>query len=642
MLRRLIPVITLLISITINAEIKLPRLISDGMVLQRNTPVKIWGWASPSEKVKVEFNQNSYSVITDSNGKWEITLPKMKAGGPYEMVLTGKNKIILHNILIGDVWLCSGQSNMELPMRRVSWVYPEDIARANNPMIRYFEVAKKYNFIKPQEDIQYGTWKSVSPAEVLSFSAIAYFFANEIYNKYKVPVGIINSSLGGSPIEAWLSEEVIRQFPQSYSEVLKCRDSNYIKSIEQSEREKVQKWYSELLSKDKGYRANGENLHAPTSDIKSWEAFQIPGFLNLQTDNINGSFWFRKDIVLSDSFAGKPAKLLLGRIVDADSVFVNGIFVGSTSYQYPPRRYDIPANVLKAGKNTIVVRLISNGGKGGFVPDKPYELVIDNKQIDLQGKWGFQIGTLMPPTPSQTSFQWKPTGLYNAMIAPLTNYKIKGIVWYQGESNINNARDYEKLLTSLIDDWRKKFNNTQLPFIYAQLPNFLEPDSLPSESDWALLREGQLKALKIPYTGMAVTIDLGEWNDIHPLRKKDVAFRLSLIAEKIAYGDTAIVETGPLYKSMKIENNRIIISFSHIGSGLVAKGDSILKHFAIADSTGKFVWAKAIIENNKVIVWNDNIKNPVAVRYAWANNPANANLYNREGLPASPFRTDNY
>ena len=370
---------------------------------------------------------------------------------------------------------------------------------------------------------------------------------------------------------------------------------------------------------------------------------KIPGYwADTKVGFLNGVVWFRKKVNIPASVIEGKAKILLGRIVDADSVFINGKFIGNTTYLYPRRRYDIPAGILKEGENTIVIRVVNSFGRGGFVFDKPYQIQTETDTIDLKGEWKFKVGDIMPSLASQTFIRWKPMGLYNAMIAPLLNYKIKGVIWYQGESNAERPGEYLNLFTTMINDWRNKWNEGVFPFLFVQLPNFMDPKNEPSESDWALLREAQLKTLSLPNTGMAVTIDVGEWNDIHPVDKKDVGKRLALAAEKIAYGDGNVVYSGPIYKSMQIDDNKIIISFSNTGSGLLVKGGGELKYFSICGSDEKFVWAKAKIENNKVVVWSDDISNPVAVRYAWADNPEGANLFNNEGLPASPFRTDNF
>jgi sialate O-acetylesterase len=336
---------------------------------------------------------------------------------------------------------------------------------------------------------------------------------------------------------------------------------------------------------------------------------------------------------------GKPAKLTLGRIVDSDSVYVNGSFVGTTSYQYPPRRYEIPPGTLKPGKNLIVVRVINVFGSGGFVKDKMYQISDSDQIVDLRGDWKYRLGTTANSLEGPTFFNYKPLGLFNGMIAPILNHKIKGVIWYQGESNTERAIEYRKLFPALIKNWRAKWNEENFPFLYVQLANFMESKNQPVESNWAELRESQRRALALPKTGMAVSVDLGEWNDIHPENKEDVGKRLALAARVVAYGDKEVVSSGPLYKSMKIRNGKIIISFTNIGSGLMIKGGGELKHFAIASKDKKFVWAKALIDGNSVVVWNTEIKHPVVVRYAWGDNPEGANLFNNEGLPASPFQT---
>jgi sialate O-acetylesterase len=637
-------------SVTIFSEVRLPHLISDGMILQRNTNIKIWGWAANKEKILINFLDTTYNTTANSNGDWSIMLPKLKAGGPYQMQISASNNITIKDIMIGDVWVCSGQSNMELYMRDVSWVYKSIIANSTNDYIRQFYVPQKYNFDQPQKDFEtknlpawQSAWKSANPENVLNFSAVAYFFGRDLYNKYKVPIGLINSSLGGSPAEAWISEEALKEFPKYFKEAQRFKDSTLINHIENSDKTRIDAWYNLLRQKDKGYKDPKNIWYNPSLNTSGWSTMKVPGYWsNTKLGPVNGVVWFRKKINIPVSMVGKTAKIILGRIVDADSVFINGIFVGTTSYQYPRRRYNIPPDVLKKGINTIVIRIISNQGEGGFVPDKQYAIVSGNTTIDLKGDWLYRLGAEMKPLASQTFIRWKPLGLYNAMVAPLLNYRIKGVIWYQGESNADRPVEYSKLFPALIRDWRKNWDEGDFPFLFVQLPNFMEPKSEPSESNWALLREAQLKTLSLPNTGMAVTIDIGEWNDIHPLDKKDVGYRLSLAAEKVAYGDNHVVYSGPIYQSMKIDGNKIILSFTNTGQGLIAKNGGKLKYFAIADSSKKFVWAQAKINDDKVIVWNDKISNPVAVRYAWADNPQGANLYNKKGLPASPFRTDDW
>ncbi|MGB4413555.1 MAG: sialate O-acetylesterase [Paludibacter sp.] len=627
----------LVISITAPAYavVRLPKLISDGMVLQRDAKVKIWGWAASSEKVTVEIDGSRYSTVADAAGNWKLVIKPHKTGGPYTMEVNGENTIKINNILFGDVWLCSGQSNMELPMYRVKPLYEEEIRNAQNAGIRYFEVPKKYNLKFPENDYASGSWQEVNSKTILNFSAVAYFFGNELYQKYNVPIGLINASLGGSPIQAWMSEEALAEFPEYLNDGIKYRDDQLIRETEAAENKKVNDWYAEANMKDAGQTAGWK---LPSFDDTDWLTMNVPDYWSeTPIGKVNGVVWFRREFDISKGNAGKAAFLNLGRIVDADSVFINGKCVGNTTYQYPPRWYNIPENLLVEGKNILAVRIVSNSGKGGFVPDKPYELKVANTVIDLKGVWKMKLGCSMPPTPGTTFFRWKPMGLYNGMVAPLLHYNKKGVIWYQGEANTGHPQEYATLLPAMISNWRKNFNQKNLAFVYAQLPNFMETKAQPTESDWAVFRDMQTKTLSVPATAMTVNIDLGDWNDIHPMNKKEVSHRLALAAQKVAYNDRNVVYSGPLYKSMKVKGNKIEISFSNIGSGLIAKNGKELKYFAIAGNDKKFVWAKAEIKGNKVIVWSNEVPHPVAVRYAWADNPAGANLYNKEGLPASPF-----
>lgn len=631
-----------LISVSIQAKVKLPKLIGDGMVLQRQANVTVWGWASTGEKINVKFLGSFYSATADGNGKWEVTLPEMKAGGPYDMVVEGENTITIKDILIGDVWVCSGQSNMELPMSRVSPLYPDVIKHPENNFVRYFQAPKTYNLKAPQSDFESGNWITPTIENIAGISAVSYFFAATLYDSIQVPIGIINTSLGGSPIESWIDESSLKKFPKYYKEALRFKSQNLIDSIKHADQTRINAWYNESTKKDLGYQ--NQNWKSPSLNDSEWNSMDVPGYwADTPLGAVNGIVWFRKEFDVPASMAGKPAKLLLGRIVDADSAFVNGTFVGTTSYQYPPRRYQIPASVLKAGKNVIVVRVISNSGRGGFVPDKPYQISEDDQTIDLKGTWKYKLGDTMKPLASQTFIRWKPVGLYNAMLAPLFNFKIKGAVWYQGESNADRPVEYSQLLKCMIKSWRANWNEGNFPFLIVQLPNYMKPQAQPIESNWALLRESQAKALELPNTGMAVTIDLGEWNDIHPLDKKDVGERLTWVAQKVAYHNDQITSLSPMFESMQVEGSKVTLTFSNTDGGLLAKDGRMLKQFAIAGNDKHFVWAEAkIIGPTQVEVSSDQVPHPVAVRYAWGDNPEGANLYNKKGLPTSPFRTDNW
>jgi sialate O-acetylesterase len=632
----------LLLFVESNSQVKLPRLISDGMVLQRETTVKIWGWASPAENVSIKFLDNSYSTVANSNGDWHIKLNNLDSGGPFTMEIEASNSIQLNDIYIGDVWVCSGQSNMELPMRRVAWVYPDVIANSDNPKIRHFNVPTQYNFKSTRTDFDQGSWVAATPENVLDFTAVGYFFALELFATNEIPIGLVNSSLGGSPAEAWMSEEALKQFPNHYEELQRFKSDELIAEIMSSDRKRIQGWYNLLNQKDEAYKDKQGPWFQEKIDDSEWPSIQVPSYWsNTDLEGVNGVVWYRKKVSIPKEMVNESAMIILGCIVDADSVFVNGSFVGTTSYQYPPRRYIIPHGILKDGENTIAIRVISNSGNAGFVPDKIYGIVFSTDTIDLAGKWKYKLGASMDPLADETFIRWKPSGLYNAMLAPMLNFSIKGVIWYQGESNAGRPEEYANLFPAMIKNWRKDWKQGDFPFLYVQLANFMKSYDYPTQSNWAKLREAQLKTLSIPNTAMAVTIDIGEWNDIHPLNKKDVGYRLALAAQKVAYGKANVVHSGPIFKSMEIKGNKAIISFTNVGGGLKIKGKE-LKHFAIAGANKQFVWADAKVKGSKVIVKSKDVKNPVAVRYAWADNPDGANLYNKEGLPASPFRTDRW
>ncbi len=628
----------LLLSLTSTAQVKLPQLIRDSMVLQRGETVKIWGWSSPKEKINIDFLKKKYKTIADAKGNWMIMLSPMKAGGPYTMDISGKNKISLHDILIGDIWLCAGQSNMEHQMKLHSVYYPEEIANANYPEIRQFKIPNVTNLTGPQKDLPGGSWKWADSENVRDFSAVAYFFAEALYQKYHVPIGIINASWGGIPIESMMSEESLKSFPDILKTIEKNKDTAYVNG---ANRKAFAAMSSMPHPEDIGLT---QKWFSPSYQPKEWHRIAIPGFwADEGAKNLNGVVWYRREIDVPASMTNVPAKVFLGRIVDADELYINGVKVGSTGYMYPQRRYPVPDGVLKPGKNLFVVRVTNNFGKGGFVPDKPYELIANGDTVDLTGYWQYKVGLLNEPHHGFGGFgialQNQPTALYNTMIAPIVDYGIKGFVWYQGESNTGKPDEYAKLQPAMINDWRNKWNEGDLPFLFVQLPGFGDYNYLPSESQWAMFREAQAKSLSLPNTGMAVAIDIGEWNDIHPDRKKPVGDRLALAAEKIAYGEN-IVYSGPLYQSQTIEGNKIIISFTHTGSGLSTNDSEPPAEFAIAGEDKRFVWANAKIAGDKMIVSSEEVPTPKYVRYAWADDPVNPNLINKEGLPAAPFRTD--
>ncbi len=620
------------ISGSLHAEVILPKIFSDNMVLQRNQPIQVWGWAKASESVTVTLNGATAKTKADKNGNWKLSLKAMSHGGPYELIVKGKNTITLRNILIGDVWVGSGQSNMEWTIKDTNHA-KEEIANANHPQIRLFTVPKAMSF-DVEKDLTGGQWLECNSSTLGDFSAVAYFFGRKLNADLNIPIGLVNSSWGGTNIQTWMSWDVM-----AGKDEYRKLDIATLREAAKEMPEKQRK-FSEAIANEKGklekwYDANTADGWKKITLPKLWEQTEI--------GNADGVVWFRKEFTVSAEDIGKSTTLHLGPIDDADETYVNGKQVGGMNGWNIDRHYAIAGNILQPGKNVLVVRVYDGAGGGGIygAPDKLY-LDVNNKRIDLTGEWQYKISVLNTEYGLQSAGpNAYPSQLYNAMIAPIIPMPIKGVIWYQGESNTGEAGKYQKLFPELISNWRTKWNQ-QFPFFWVQLANFMAPDSLPVSSDWAALRETQSMTLSLPSTGQAVIIDIGEANDIHPRNKQDVGLRLALSALKVAYNQN-VVYSGPVYKSMQKVDNKLVLTFDNTGSGLQVKDKyGYLKAFAIAGEDQKFVWAKAYIEDNKVIVYHPAIKNPVAVRYAWGNNPDDANLYNKEGLPASPFRTDGW
>jgi len=626
-----------LISHAANAQVRLPRLVRDSMVLQRDSRVKIWGWASAGEQVAVSFRGRSYRTRADAEGNWSIHLAPSKAGGPFTMTIRSVNTITINNILVGDVWLCSGQSNMVHQMQLHTERYAEELTTASYPHIRQFVVPNETDLLAPRNHLQQGEWKAATGKDLLQFSVVAYFFAKSLHQRYSIPIGIINATVGGPPIESWMSEEALKAFPTTYEQLQKNKDTASINAYNRT----VALKNANLPQPDDKGLAETVKWFDTNYIATNWQRIAVPGYWEDQgVRDLDGIVWYRKEFEVPAAMTGSNAKLYLGRIVDADVVYVNGKPVGNTSYQYPQRRYTLPEGMLKQGRNVIVVRVTNHSSKGGFVPDKPYCIVAGKDTISLTGYWQYKVGGVFTTKHQQSpaiDLQYQPAALYNAMIAPLANFTIKGFAWYQGEGNIARAPEYRDRLTSFIRDWRGLWKLGDLPFVYVQLPNFGDMQFKPAESYLAVLRQAQLEAVREPNTQMAVTIDLGEWNDIHPGRKKEVGERLAIAARHLAYGEKSIVPTGPLVHTAELRNGKVYISFNHTGTGLSTSNGTDPSEFALAGADKKFVWATARIEGDQVVVWSSEVTQPAYVRYAWADSPVNPNLYNKEGLPAAPF-----
>lgn len=642
------------------ADVTLPRLLSDGAILQRDKPITIWGWADEGETITVNFAGKKKSAKT-KDGRWSVKFPALKAGGPYELVVTGKNELKRSNILMGDLWIAAGQSNMELPLNRVKYKYPGVIESTNQPNIREFNVPVAYAFNGPLQDYTQGQWKTATPENMATFSAVGFFFMQKLHAENNVPIGLVTIPVGGSPAEAWVSESVLKKYPHYQQKLQPFKDDAYVQATIAKDKTNSDKWFADLGAADLGLKNNWQQEKLNVAD---WKTLQVPGFLKEQgSDFKNGAIWVRKTIELTSAQAAKKAVLWLGCIVDGDQVFVNGQSVGQTGYQYPPRIYAVPAGVLKAGKNTIAIRITSYSNNAGFVKDKRYALLLGeglfgDEQIDLKGEWKYQIAARAGNMQPTTTLHYLPSSLFNAKLAPALPLKIKGVIWYQGESNVDRAdaqgvhrqpggqcadetcaastSEYRYLFADLIRDWREQFGQGDFPFLFVQLANFLPAYDQPTESKWAQLREAQRQTLALKNTAMTVAVDVGEWNDIHPLDKQTVGERLALSAMKTAYGKKSLVASGPSLKKVVRKGDKLILNFADVGKGLEARGGE-LQRIALAGADKKFVWARAEVKKDKLVVWADSIAEPKWVRYAWADNPAGANLYNSAGLPASPF-----
>jgi sialate O-acetylesterase len=634
-------ILTLLLIITFFAygNIRLPRLISDNMVLQREKPITIWGWGSPGEKVTVQFNKQTKSTKTDKSGKWLVTLNAEQAGGPFVMTVKGKNTITVSNILVGEVWVCSGQSNMEWPVRLTNNAATE-IKDSNFPQIRHFTVQKAVS-ATPEEEVKGGDWKAATPENVGDFTAVGFFFARELYNELKVPIGLVHTSWGGTHSETWTSKKAFEQSEEFKDMIAKMPQLDF----ESLAKKKTEEIIKNLKEKNINLPSGNEpaSWKEPGFDDNNWPVIKVPQLWESTLGDVDGVVWLRKTILLENEDSDKSAVLKLSTIDDMDETYVNGMKVGNTNSYNVSRSYVIPSSVLKKGKNVIAVKVTDTGGGGGiYGEEKEVRLIVNSgKEYTLAGDW--KVGVESIASSAAVGPNSYPTLLFNAMIHPVLNYGIRGALWYQGESNAGRAYEYRKAFPLMIQDWRNHFKQGDFPFYFVQLASFSAANGNSKlGSTWAELREAQTMTLSLPNTGMAVTTDIGEANDIHPRNKQDVGKRLAAIALNQLY-DKKKEYSGPMYQSMKVDGNKIRLTFTHAGSGLRVKDKyGYLKGFEVAGADQKFHYAKAWMEGNEVVVSCDDVPTPVAARFAWADNPEDANLFNKEGFPAVPFRTDTW
>ena len=657
----------------LSEEVSVPAIYGSNMVLQAGKPVRITGSAAPGKNIKVTLNGKAVLAKAGPDGLWNAEFPAMKPGGPHELKIAGANReIVCRNVLFGEVWICSGQSNMAMAVK--SALNPkEEIAKAADyPEIRLFKAARKADFDGPRREISGSGWEVCSPAAVADFSAAGYFFGRKLHEDLRVPVGLIDSAWGGTPIQPWISRKAFESagMTQELALIDNARKQTPLTYREQHKAflSEFRKWEQAFLNCNPQATGKAAEWKNKTVSPDGWTSLPLPGKIDstIPFESLDGIFWVRRTVALPAALAGRDLVLKISRIDDCDETFFNGVRIGHTGTETPscwnaPRNYRIPGNLVKAGENTIAIRVIDHafGAAVGSIRLVPSA----GREIDLAGTWLARLEFAVPPgklpprpLPPVPRNQNTPGALYNGMIAPWTACPVRGVIWYQGESNVGDPEMYMKYFPLLIQSWRRAWNDPGLPFLFVQLSAFErhQPDrKLPKDfyknrpparqSGWAEIREVQEAALLLPNTGMAVTIDIGDPDDIHPRNKQEVGRRLALEAERIAYGESLpagkMPGRGPIYDRMQIEGSRIRLYFRFADRGLMAKGGR-LNQFAIAGNNGKFVWANAEIDGQTVLVWSPLVKRPRAVRYAWADYPAEANLCHPEGLPASPFRTD--
>jgi len=621
-----------------DAKVVLPQLFQSGMVMQRGKSIPVWGQADAGETVSVTFKKKTYTTTAGADGSWRVDLPQQKAGGPFQLTV---NDLVIDNCLIGDVWLLSGQSNIDVTIERVYPQYGKVIDDYSNERIRMFRVQTDTDTHGPKRDVKPTpiNWKPVTKDNAWLFSAVGYFLGREMFAKTGVPQGVIVNSVGGTPIQAWLDADTLRQhFPEELQRTVFFQDDEMVRSIQRANMMAQNRWQKMLTDTDPGFADHYADRDYDDSQWLLKSAFNTVNgrqlSQNLTRDfRYTGSFWARQHIIVDAAHAGQQCRLLVGTLYDADQTYVNGRQVGSTGYQYPPRRYTIPEGVLVEGDNALSVRFVTKGGAPHFIPEKPYKLIFDDgTEIALSDEWRIHEGARMPQCPgADGGGQNLPTVLYNAMLYPLAPYALTGMVWYQGESNTGgDARHYETWLTELVTGWRQLWQQPDLPFMVVQLANFMDPSDKPQDTGWSQVREAQrLVAKRQPNTELACIIDLGETVDIHPLRKQEVAQRIALGFERMLWNKKVLLS--PEVVSATVNGSTVTLTLDQ-----PLRDNGQLFEFELAGADGRFQNAEATGQGNIITVTSP-VAAPVRLRYAWKNNPLRANVFGTTGLPMAPM-----
>ena len=632
-----------LLSAPAEAQLRLPLVLSDGAVLQRDRAVPVWGWAAPGAAVSVRLGDAAETTEAGTDGRWRVELPALPAGGPHTLTVTsGDESARAEDLLVGDVWVLSGQSNMEWTVKDADDAEAE-IAAATDPSLRHFKVPQSFAET-PQDELAGGEWEAGSPETVGDFSAVGYFFARDLRRAgVDVPIGLLHTSWGGSRIEPWMSPAML-----GYGE----GDVEAVWEAERAQEAAIRARLLDLLggeipTADAGVVDGDPVWAAPEHDASGWRTIRVPATWEAEGyAGLDGVAWYRTSFTLTEAEAAAGVTLGLGQIDDDDVTWVNGVEVGRMENAWNvPRRYAVPPSALRAGANTVAVRVVDHQGGGGIAgpADGVYLETADGRQRSLAGAgWRFRVGEARLAGGGQKN--QVPMLLWNQMVAPLTVQPVAGVLWYQGESNANTVEDaaaYAGQFQAMIEGWRDAWGDDDLPFFWVQLANFMAPPTGPDDTGtWSVLRASQSAALDLDHTAEAVIYDVGEADDIHPRDKQTVGHRLALAARALVYGEDGLTYSGPRFEDLDVADGRAEVSFTHLGGGLSTRGGLPLGGFTIAGADGVWHGADAEIDGDRVLVWSDAVPAPVAVRYAWANNPEAATLTNAEGLPAAPFEAE--
>lgn len=652
--------------------LRLAPIFSDGMILQRDEINHIYGKEMLADTVTLDFLDHKYEARVNEAREFSIALPPVAAGGPYSIRITGSSTLTISDILFGDVYILSGQSNMELPIRRVLDVSAEEISQTKEADIRQYLIPASYDFTGPKEYMIESSWNKAEGQDIMGFSAAGFFFARKIREQYNTPVGLILNAVGGSRIEAWMSPKSLEGFGDYKTEIRDFKDMDYFNRFIEEQREAANQWAEDVQKQEppifdnkdshgdsdsinKNSDGSSDSINCRNSHDSSdnfskasggmtgfksngiWATCRVPSLVSdYTTETFCGSVYLLKELTLDFEPSGRDSYIYMGSIIDSDQVWINGQLVGRTEYRYPPRKYPIPRGVLRKGNNQILVRILINENNGGTIKGKPYYLYTDEQKISLEGEWYYRVGKKVEtPMPAVLFPPRLATGLYHTAVVPLAKMAVKGVLWYQGESNKDRPEAYSDKFAAMVEEWRRLFG-WEIPFIYVQLANYREPLNVLEDTGWAELRDQQRRCIDLNNVAMVTAIDLGESNDLHPQNKKALGVRLAKAAEYLIYHEK-VNYSGPLPMKAEGIENSIRIEFEHLED---TSTEYNLNNFELSGRDGIYYPAKAIRKGSSVYISSKQVEDPISVRFAWCDDPTDINFYNDAGLPAPGFRLE--